>query len=470
MGERPGEDALFGGGRRPLTIGLVLTVTGIAFEALATTTVMPVVARELHGIPLYGWSFSAFMLAQVVGVAIGGPVGDRHGPATPFAIGIALFGVGLVGAGTAPSMLLLVVARAVQGGGAGVVFSMAYVAMGMAYAPEGRARLFAVLSSAWIIPGILGPSVAGLVAEHIGWRIVFLGLVPVLPLAGVLTLPALRRLPLASRDGAGDHGAPPVLDAMRVAVGAGLVIGGLGTHHLGRLVPLCAAGLAVGVPAFTRLVPAGTLRARPGLPSAVAVRGLVSFAFFGAEAFIPLALTSVRGWKPGAAGLALTAAALTWTGAAWVQARRGAAWGRRRTARAGIAIVIVGVAAVSLGLLHDIPAAVVPLAWAVAGFGMGLASPTTSLVVLEEAPPGRVGASSAALQLSDTLGVGIGGGLGGAAVAVAVAQGWERRVGIAAADAFWVLATLVALVAVRGFRSAGDAPGHEVPADAVPQL
>lgn len=445
------DESLLGEGRRPLTIGLVLIVTGIAFEALATATVMPVVARELTGIHLYGWAFSAFMLAQLVAVAIGGPIGDRRGPAGPFTVGLVLFGVGLVGAGITPSMEGLVVARVVQGLGAGLVFSMAYVAIGIAYPPAARGRLLAVLSSAWVVPGILGPAVAGFVADHVGWRAVFLGLVPLLPLAGALTLPSLLRHSV-EHDPDAEHPATPALDALRLGVGAGVVLAGLGARSLAPFVGLVVVGAVVGVPAFGRLVPPGTARARGPLPAAIAVRGLVSFAFFGAEAFIPLALTSVRGWSPSGAGLALTLAALTWTAGAWVQAHRSTSWGRRRTIRAGLVFVTVGVAATALVLFPEVPAAIAPLAWAVAGFGMGLSSPTASLVVLEEAPAGRVGASTAALQLTDTLGFALGAGLGGAAVALALAEGWDRAVGIGMAHGIAVAAGLVGLVAARELR------------------
>lgn len=445
------DSSLLAHGRRPLTIGLVLIVTGIAFEALATATIMPVVARELTGIHLYGWAFSAFMLAQLVAVAVGGPIGDRRGPARPFTVGLVLFGVGLVGAGIAPSMELLVLARVVQGAGAGLVFSMAYVAIGLAYPRAARGHLLAVLSSAWVVPGILGPAVAGFVAQHVGWRVVFLGLVPLLPLAGALTLPSLVRHG-ADHDPDVEHPATPALDALRLGIGAGLVLAGLGARSPFTLVGFVVIGALVGVPSFQRLVPAGTARARGPLPAAIAVRGLTSFAFFGAEAFVPLALTSVRGWSPAAAGIALTFAALTWTAGAWAQAHRSTQWGRRRTIRAGLAFVAVGVAVTALVLLPDVPAVVAPLAWAVAGFGMGLASPTASLVVLEEAPPGRVGASTAALQLTDTLGFALGAGIGGAAVALAVAEGWDRAVGIGIAHAIAVVAGLVGLPAARHLR------------------
>ena len=105
--------------RRALTTGLVLTITFVASESLAVVTIMPVVARDLGGLRLYGWVFSAFMLASVVGIVAAGREIDRRGPAVPFVAGVVLFCCGLAVAGLAPSMGVLVAGRVLQGLGAG---------------------------------------------------------------------------------------------------------------------------------------------------------------------------------------------------------------------------------------------------------------------------------------------------------------------------------------------------------------
>ena len=93
---------------RALTLGLVLTITFVASEALAVAPAVPVLARDLGGLRLYGWVFSAFMLAGMVGVVLAGEAADRRGPAPPYVAGLTLFTVGLVVAGRAPSMPVLV--------------------------------------------------------------------------------------------------------------------------------------------------------------------------------------------------------------------------------------------------------------------------------------------------------------------------------------------------------------------------
>src|SRR5205823_7125394 len=116
--------------RRALTTGLVLTITFVASEALAVVTIMPVVSRDLGGLRLYGWVFSAFMLGGLIGNVAAGREADRRGPAPPYIGGLILFAAGLTVGGLAPTMPILVVGRALQGLGAGAIPAVAYVAIG----------------------------------------------------------------------------------------------------------------------------------------------------------------------------------------------------------------------------------------------------------------------------------------------------------------------------------------------------
>src|SRR5256885_14917757 len=115
----PGEAGLWSADRRPLTLGLVLTITLVAAEALAVSTAMPIVARELGGLELYGLVFSSFIASSLVGIVFAGLLIDRRGVVTPFAIGLVLFAIGLTIAGAAVSMPMLIVGRLSHGLGGG---------------------------------------------------------------------------------------------------------------------------------------------------------------------------------------------------------------------------------------------------------------------------------------------------------------------------------------------------------------
>src|SRR5258707_12565240 len=144
--------------RRALTTGLVLTITFVASEALAVGTVMPVVARDLGGLRLYGWVFSAFMLGSVVGIVAAGREADRRGPAIPFVAGLVLFGSGLAVAGLAPSMGVLVAGRVLQGLGAGAISSAGFASIGRTLPGPLRGRVMGVLPAPRGAPAAAGPA------------------------------------------------------------------------------------------------------------------------------------------------------------------------------------------------------------------------------------------------------------------------------------------------------------------------
>jgi MFS family permease len=425
-------------------VGLLLTVSATAFEALAVATVLPTVLAELGGLGLYGWVFSGFMLCNLVSIAAFGRLADERGIALPFVGGSALFVLGLAIAGIAPSMRIVVMGRMAQGLGAGAISCVSYMAVARGYAPGAQPRMLALLSSAWVVPGLIGPAVAGSVADYVGWRWVFLSLAPFTAIAAGVAWTGLRRL-------TPEEGATPdrgqVAMAVRLAMGTALVLIGVESHSIGISTLCLVVGAPVAFPALRGLLPLGTLRAAPGTPAAIASLGLLSFAFFGTEAFVPLLLTTIRGQPATVVGLALTAATLAWTTGAWVQARLSLRGDRRRLSRTGFMLTAIGIVGTASALKAEIPVWVVALAWGAAGLGIGLTYSTLSLIVLERAAKGQEGAAATALQLANVLGVALGTGIGGATLGVLTAAGRSQAFAIAGIDAMMVAAAGLGLAA-----------------------
>jgi MFS family permease len=384
---------------RALTIGMITLVTLIAFEAVAVTTAMPSVATALDGLPLYALAFGGTLAASVVGVVVAGAWGDARGPVGPTWVGTGLFAAGLLIAGVAPDMWVLVGGRVVQGFGSGLVVVALYVVVGRAYPADLHPRVFAAFAGAWVLPSIAGPSVAGLIVEHLHWRWVFLGVLLLAVPSLLLVQPGLRGLPPAGR-------AAMDLSAAKWAVTAAVSVGLL---HVGGQrggldgVLLIGAGLAGLVVSTPKLLPTGTFAARRGLPSVVLLRGFAGAAFIQTDVFIPLMLTRERGFSPSAAGLTLTIGGLAWCLGSWYQSR----WGQRVTPRArltaGLSLIAVGVASAAAVVAPTVPVAVVVAGWFLGGLGMGVSYPTMSALTLRLAPAGREGQSSSSLQLSDSL-------------------------------------------------------------------
>ncbi|MDY7103202.1 MAG: MFS transporter [Actinomycetota bacterium] len=412
---------------RATTIGAVALVTLVAFESMAVATAMPTVAEALDGVSRYAVAFGATLATALVGMAAAGPWSDRAGPARPIAVGVTTFVAGLVVAGLAPTMSVLVLGRAVQGLGSGVVTVALYVLVGHVYAEELRPKVFAALAAAWVVPAVVGPLLAGLVVTHLGWRWVFLLVALLVVPAALAVRPGLR---LAASHPAGAPAGPDAepqaaREAGRSVVGwAVLAALGAGVLHIAghELTPLGAVAIGVGVVAVgvaaRRLLPAGTGRAARGLPAVFALRGVAAAAFFGGEVFLPLLLDRERGLSAAAAGSILTVGALSWSAASWYQGGPGQRLTAVRRLRIGYTAIAAGIAVVALLVVPAVPVVVGVAGWSVAGFGMGLLFPTLSVLMLGLSPVAEQGANSSSLQLADALATTVTLALSGALFAV----------------------------------------------------
>ena len=450
---------VFDRAHRGTTVGLLMLITFIAFEAMAVGTAMPTAVAELDGLAWYGWPFSAFLVASVVGMVVGGDAGDRRGPRLALPWGVAVFAAGLLLAGLAGNMALFVAGRAVQGLGAGVMVVLLYVIAGQAYPPSMRPRLFGAFSTAWVLPALVGPVVAGLVTTHASWRLVFLGLLPLIVVGALLVVSAGRSFTAPETPAA----AAPARRWWAALAGLGIAA----LQYAGQRLDLLAVGLAVaGVVALVvglrPLLPPGTARAVPGLPTVVASRGLLAGAFFGMDALLPLTLTEVHGYSPTAAGIPLTAGAIGWCTASNLQGRF-PDLPRERLLRAGCALLALGLVGTALAALPALGGWPAYPFWALAGLGMGLGMPSVGVLLLAQSPEHRRGADSAALQIADVTASALCIGLAGVLVAAATAGLVSLPAAIIASVAVFTLVALLG-VAVAG-RAAAPGAGA-VPAGA----
>ncbi len=440
---------------------MVTVVLLVAFESMAVATAMPVAARELDGLRLYAWGFTALMVASLLATVVAGEWCDRVGPARPLLSGVAVFASGLVLAGAALDMPVFVLARAVQGFGAGMEIVAVYVLIARVYPEAMRPGAFSALSAAWILPSIVGPLIAGVVTEQLSWRWVFWAIVPLCVFPVFALAPVLRQTPT----GVAAH------RRTRIGWAVGLALGVVALQQAGLLVEsgrvtvavaLALAGLAALLPAVHRLLPGGTFRLARGLPSVVALRGSLSGAFFAAEAFIPLMLTSYRDISTTMAGLSLTGAALGWSAGSWWQSRPALRMPRSRLVVVGAAVVSGGIAVAALpavfGSSPDVPAIVTGLGWTFAGLGMGLAFTSLSVLLIDLSPRDQQGVNSAALQMSDSLGVALGVGAAGVVHSSLLDTADAGMVFTAVFALAWALSVAALLVSTRVAPRRSEAP------------
>jgi MFS family permease len=391
--------SLFSPAWRNVSIGSIGLCSMLAFESMGVAAGMPAVAAALDGMAWYALAFASTLAGSVLAMVWSGRDCDRHGPFRSMAAGMTLFGAGLLLAGLASSMAVLVAGRIVQGLGVGSLGVALYVATARVLPATLHPRLFALFSSAWLLPALVGPAISGYVVERLGWRWLFLGILLLLLPAAALVLPALRRIDQA----------PTTAPAVRHALGwawlaaAGSIALALG-GQAGALAPV-AVGAALGALALAalRLLPAGTLRLQPGLPTVVALRGLNAAAFFLCEAFVPLWLHHERGWSIGAAGLALTGGAVCWTFGSHLQSRVAHEARRPPLLGRGCLLLGAGIGVSGLTVLHVLPEGMLLVGWSIAGLGAGISLPMLGVLTLKLAPRAQQGRYSSALQLCAAL-------------------------------------------------------------------
>ncbi|WP_395399722.1 MFS transporter [Arthrobacter sp. UC242_113] len=405
-----------------VTVGACALVFLAAFESLAVTTVMPVVSRELGGAGLYALAFAGPLATGVVGMVGAGNWSDRRGPIGPLLASVAVFALGLLVAGTAGTMWAVVAGRLVQGLGGGAMTVALYVVVARVYPPVLHPKIFAAFSAAWVIPSLVGPFAAGLVAQLASWHWVFLGVVVLVLPALAMLLPALRGVRSGNANGngngnvngnanvngadAGGGQAPWALGRLAWAALAALAVLGLNlSSGLPAAGPLLAgAAVVIALLAVRPLMPPGTLTARRGLPSVILIRGLVAAGFFGAEVYLPYLLVERYAFSPTFAGLTLTGGALAWAAASGIQSRLGGRLGSPAAVRIGSLMVLLAIALALVTTALGWPAAVAIAGWVLAGGGMGLAYPRLSVMTLALSTPDTEGFNSSAMSISDSLG------------------------------------------------------------------
>jgi MFS family permease len=333
---------------------------------------------------------------------------DRRGPTAPLYSSVGLFVLGLLIAGTSASMPMLVSGRLVQGLGGGALTVALYVLVARIYPGVLHPKIFAAFSAAWVIPSLVGPFAAGIVAQVFSWHWVFLGVVGLVIPALLMIAPVLRGMVPQPAEAAK---VPWAVGRLAWAALAAVAVLALNLSAEVRIpgLPAAAALLAVAavvlaLVAVRPLVPRGTLLSRRGLPSVILARGLASAAFFGAEVYLPYLLIEQYEFSPTFAGLTLTGGALSWAGASAVQGRLGARLSHRTAVTAG-ALMVLGAVLLALATTAlNWPAAVAIGGWIFAGGGMGLLYPRLSVMTLALSTKDNEGFNSSAMSIADSLG------------------------------------------------------------------
>lgn len=437
-------------GTTGLLVGLLLAVFAIAFQMIGVAAALPEAMRSLDAVALYPWAFSMAVTGMLTAILVAGQHCDRNGPLVSMGLGFGAMLLGLITGSLAADVWMLLLARLVQGLGAGAINLTLYVVIALAFPAGRRPAVLAMLSFCWVLPAFLGPPIsAALVA--VNWRLNFAVTVPLMLVAAVLTWPHLKAVQERSEP---DSDAPGTVWWAVVAVAGApalLQLAGQGIGHWSLLA--AAAGLAalgLGVP---KVLPPRARDLRNGLGPIIASRAVQTGAFYSGEAFLLLGLQNLKGLDTLQAGLALTIGSLGWSFGSWLQSR--IRLRRDRIITAGTCLLALGMAGITVFLtLAGVPLWIGVAAWTLAGCGMGLTVSSTAVATMALSGPREQGRNSGALLVAESIGSSVMTALTGACYAALLAEG------IAAFG--WIFLMLLAASVLAITTSLRIGPVHDV--------
>jgi len=439
----PTAAARFTDAERSFTLAGVLIVFLLsALDQTVVTTAMPRIISELHGLSLYSWVTTSYLLTSTIMVPIWGKLSDQFGR-KPVLLGAILFFLvgswlsGLAGEfGDLPvlggGMVQLVVFRAIQGVGGGGLFTTGFTILADIYPPETRAKLGGLFGAVFGLSSAVGPLIGGFLTDHgtvhwlgatiAGWRFVFYVNLPLSLLS--LFLIVFRMPPMSyGRRGRVDVLGAVLITAALVPLLLALTWGGQSTPWGS---PLICGLLLASAGSLAAYVAAERFAAEPILPLALfrnrlftsANLGafLVSMSFMSTVAFLPLLIQLAQGAKATVSGLSMLPLMVGMMGSAMLSGRLAARIGRYKL------ILLVSVLLMGLGIwllsLLDASSGPLDLIWRVLllGIGLGPSQSLFTIAVQESATPTQMGVVTASSQFFRQIGSTMGVALFGAAL------------------------------------------------------
>ncbi len=371
---------------RPMVLASVMAAMFmVAIEATIVSTAMPQIVGQLGGLQLYAWVFSSFLLTQTTTTVVFGKLSDLFGRKPVLLFGIAVFLLGSVLAGFAWSMPSMIAFRLIQGVGAGAIQPVGLTVVGDLYSARERGKIQGFLASIWAVSAVIGPMAGGLIIQKLSWAWIFWINVPIGLLAAVGFLLFLHEDVKGERRSIDWAGA-----ALFTVAIASLMIGltALGTSGWGETA-IAGAIFLVSTVLFllqerraTEPMIALALWSRRPIAAANAASLLAGMALIGLTSFLPMYVQGVLNQSALVAGFALTMMVLGWPIGATLAARGFTRFGLRPTLIGGSLMMPVGAVAFVL-LTPGASPVVAGLGSMVMGFGMGLLS-TASLVLIQE--------------------------------------------------------------------------------------
>jgi EmrB/QacA subfamily drug resistance transporter len=400
--------------RTIVTAGILIGMILGALEATVVSTAMPTVVASLGGLSIYSWVFSAYLLTSTVTVPVWGKLSDLYGRRRFYVVCVGFFFLGSIACGIAQSMGQLVAFRAIQGLGAGGLFSLGMTIIAELYTPVERARIQGYFSSVWGIASIAGPFVGGFLTDTLSWRWVFYINAPFAFAAAIIIWtqlvedPAQRKTHRLDIAGIG-------LFSLAMTLLMILLIRSETSFEFRSPTSL---GLIAGtVLALALFVAAERRSAEPLLPTelfrnrtftgATVNAFLSGIVMLGLLSFIPLFVQGVQGTGATEAGTVLTPLLMGWVVTSAIGGRLLLRFTFRQVMLSGMTLMLAGYLMLD-SMNADTPRVIILRNVLFLGAGMGLSMITSMIAVQNSVARSQLGIATSTSQFFRSVGSAVG--------------------------------------------------------------
>lgn len=391
-----------------VTIGIFIVTFLSAIEGTIVTTAMPTIVGSLHGIEIMNWVFTIYLLTSAMVTPIYGKLADKIGRKPIMNLGIFLFVLGSALSGLSNSMETLILARGIQGLGAGAIMPVSLTIIADLYDFEKRTRVLGLNSAAWGISSVVGPLAGGVIVDTLSWHWIFFINVPI----GILVILLLqyyfveekRQAQQQKMDIAGSFS----LMAMLVSLLMGFQL--LGDQGLSLLVILLFAGtllfgflfLQLEKKAVDPVIQLALFKNRNFMLVNLVAALMAGFIMM-LDVYIPMWMQGVAGRSAAIGGLALAPLSLLWMVGSFWSGKMLVKYSPQRVLSTGLIIILSGAGA--LFLLPQHTAFVLFLAVSTLfGIGFGLAMTTTTVTAQNSVVKEEIGVATSFNTLCRTIG------------------------------------------------------------------
>jgi EmrB/QacA subfamily drug resistance transporter len=388
--------------KRIIVIALMVSMFLAAIEGTVVTTAIPTIVKELNGFELISWVFSAYLLTSAISTPIYGKLSDLYGRKNIISVGIIIFLLGSCLCGLSQSMYQLIAARAVQGLGAGAIFTVTYTIVGDIFISSERPKVQGWLSTVWGIASLAGPFLGGFLIENLSWNWIFFINLPF----GIISIILLQKNLTETFDKKKhkiDYVGTILFSIAIITFLLGILSGVKSNIVLAIAVTIVILVLfyCVEKRAEEPIIPFEIFTKNSNVVNAISF--LASGILIGIDVYLPLYLQNVLGFGPTVSGVSLAPMSISWLLSSIVLSKAIPKYGEKKVIT--ISSLILLISSVFLSTLSITSPLVLVIAYGfIMGFGFGGAFTTLTIVVQESVGYDKRGVATAANSLVRTLG------------------------------------------------------------------